>query len=279
VAAVTIDRVAGVRADIAAVVNQTLPGSTLPAAEQDRMLEQACGEACGLLTDCLARPARAAGPADDAPFGALLRDREFTGQLSEFLGPLFADALDRSAAALAARGHGPAPGAAADPAAGLTAARAEAAELLKRAAATGRRLPRLRRGQVIEVAAQRIGMLRDEACQLTAQLRAARQQDTREQDARPQDATPAGAGGSGDAAAQARRARLRRGAVATLRRAGVFFLGLMVSLSVSVAGPQQAGADLSAWTHGVEVVVAHDLAALAQPGLAVSPPSAGPHLS
>jgi hypothetical protein len=274
VAAVTIDRVAGVRADIAAAVNQTLPSSTLPAAEQDRMLEQACGEACGLLTDCLAGPAPAAGPADDAPFGDLLRDREFTGQLGEFLGPLFADALDRSAAALAARGHGPAPGAAADPAAGLTAARAEAAELLKRAAATGRRLPRLRRGQVIEVAAQRIGMLRDEACQLTAQLRAAR-----EQDARQQDAGPAGAGRAGDAAAQARRARLRRGAVATLKRAGVFFLGLMVSLSVSVAGPQQAGANLSAWTHGVEVVVAHDLAALAQPGLAVSPPSAGPHLS
>ena len=50
-ASVTIDRIDGVRRDIADAVNRTAPGSTLPEPEQERLLAQACTETCQLLTD------------------------------------------------------------------------------------------------------------------------------------------------------------------------------------------------------------------------------------
>ena len=50
-ASVTIDRIDGVRRDIADAVNRTAPGSTLPEPEQERLLAQACTETCALLTD------------------------------------------------------------------------------------------------------------------------------------------------------------------------------------------------------------------------------------
>lgn len=50
-ASVTFDRIEALRRHIADAVTLTSGRSTLPDQEQDRILEQACGEACELLRD------------------------------------------------------------------------------------------------------------------------------------------------------------------------------------------------------------------------------------
>ena len=130
-ASVTIDRIDGVRRDIADAVNRTAPGSTLPEAEQDRLLEQACAETCALLTDWAASPQwQDLGPAQDVLLREALQDQEGFGQL---LGPLFGDALERILPA-GADGAG-------QRAERLSTARAEAERAVRGAVATSRRYP------------------------------------------------------------------------------------------------------------------------------------------
>lgn len=255
-ASVTIDRIDALRRHIADAVTQTAPRSTLPEQEQERILEQACGEACELLEDWLAgQPAETAAAAHGVPIREFLKDQQ---HFTEFLGPLFADALKRAA------GHPPD-----DPHATAIVKEAhdEVARAVRAASATARRHPRMRDQQVFEVAIERVGKLRHEVCGLADQLGCDQQAADRQ--------APDAASRAADAA---ERGVWKRRAVKALKAVSGFLLSLTVSLAVSVAGPQQAGQNLSAWMRGVEVVMAHDLAVQAQPGVTIAPPHAGPHL-
>jgi hypothetical protein len=234
-ASVTIDRIDGVRRDIADAVIRTAPGSTLPEPEQERLLTQACVETCQLLTDWVNSPRwEDLDQAQDASLRELLQDQE---PLSELLGPLFGDALDRAAdrggdddAASAER---------------LNAARAEAERAVRGALATSRRYPRMRCEQLLTVAIERVGRLQGQVCELAGQLSTSQH--------------------------HADRVRKMR---AVLLKASAFLL----TLTVTMAGPGQVIRDVSVWTDEVKVVVLHDLAVQAQPGIRIAPPSAGPRV-
>ena len=248
-ASVTIDRIDGVRRDIADAVNRTAPGSTLPEPEQERLLAQACTETCALLTDWAGSPQwEDLRPERDGVLREALQDQEQFGAL---LGPLFGDAIERTLSG---------GGGAEERAERLNAARAEAERAVRGALASSRRYPRLRCAQLVETALDRVGKLRGEICALAGELASARQE-----------------AGQSAASAGRRAGRLRK-ARSALVKAGGFLLTLSVSLTMSVAGPGQVVHDLSAWTDQVKVVMVHDLAAQAQPGIRVAPPASGPRL-
>jgi hypothetical protein len=250
VVSVTVDRVDALRRHVADAVTQTSRASTLPEAEQDRLLEQACAESCELLTDWLAsQQALAGAAAEDVPLRELLRYQE---PITEFLSPLFADALERAARGSA---NGQAPGPAAGQAAGqaelVRAARAEVDRAIRGLAATARRHPRLRSRQLRQVTTENVSTLRDEACQLARQYAEVRENPVH-------------------------RSSWRRKALRTLKAVTNVVLPLAVSLLLSVGGPQQVGQNVSVWVHAAEAVVTHDLAAQARPGVSIAPPHIGP---
>jgi hypothetical protein len=249
VASVTIDRIDGVRRDIADAVIRTAEGSTLPEPEQERLLAQACIETCALLTDWVGSPQwEDLRPERDGVLREALQDQE---QFGELLGPLFGDAIERTlSGGDAAEGR----------AERLNAARAEAERAVRGALASSRRYPRLRCEQLVEAAVDRVGKLRVEICELAEELGSARQEAEK------------------PGASAGRRAGRLRKARSALVKAGGFLLTLSVSLTMSVPGPGQVIHDLSAWTDQVKVVMVHDLAAQAQPGIRVAPPASGPRL-
>lgn len=190
--------------------------------------------------------------APDAPLRDFIADQQ---EFADFLSPLFADALKRAAVRSADSGRST-----------LAAAHDEAVRAIAAAAVTARRHPRMRAQDVFEIAVKRVGDLQGEVCKLADQLREARL-----------DAERPGADQAGQQAASARRSAWRRRAVKTLKTVGAFLLPLTVSLVFSAA-PQQVAQNVSAWTHAAQVVIAHELAASAQPGVRIAPPQAGPHL-
>jgi hypothetical protein len=242
---VTIERIKGVRRDIADAVNQTSPGSTLPNVEQDRLLAQACTETCQLLTDWVDSTLwQALDLGEDAPLAEVFQDQQ---PLVDLLGDLFGDALERT---LDRRGD------ADGSAQRLTAARTEAERAVQAALESSLRYPRMRCGQLLKVAVDRVRNLQQEVCELAGEISIAREQ------------------GREAASATAQRAdRVRR-----IRAALIKASGFLLTLTVSVAGPGQALHNLSAWTDEVKVVIVHDLAAQAQPTLRITPPSAGPRI-
>ena len=96
-AAVTVERIAQVHADVADAVARTSEHSTLSGPEKDRRLAEACTQVCGLLRDWLAsdswsrmRPRASLRVADAVP------GRE---DYARFLDEMLADALTRAAQA------------------------------------------------------------------------------------------------------------------------------------------------------------------------------------
>lgn len=256
-ASVTIDRIDALRRHIADAVTQTSKRSTLPEQEQDRILEQACAEACELLGDWLGSQEAGGPAADDIPVCELLRDQQ---HFTDFLSPLFADAMMRARDSMQLA-SGDSEG---DSAAIVKAAHGEVARAVRAASATARRFPRMRSGQLFRAATENVGTLKAQVCDLAVQL-----SDARMLAAQVSHASEHAAGNAG---------RPRRMARKVLPKVGKFLLGLSVSLALSVAGPQQVIQNVSAWTHGVPVVMAHYLAATAEPGVTIAPPRAGPAL-
>ena len=251
---VTVDRIDALRRHIADAVTQTSRSSTLPEPEQDRILQQACAEACELLGDWLGSQPLRPPEASDVPVRELLRDQQ---QFADFLSPLFADALERTAeSVMRLSGDGrddPAGTTKAAHDAIVQAAHEEVAKAVRAASATARRFPRMRTGQLFQLTTKNVGTLTGQVCGLAAQLSKAR------------------AGGQPPGSAD----RLRQKARKLLPAVGKFLLGLSVSLVLTTAGPQQVVQNVAAWTHGVPVVMAHYLAAAAQPGVTIAPPNAG----
>jgi hypothetical protein len=250
-ATITTDRIDAVRRHVADAVTQTSAASTLPEPERDRLLEQALAESCELIGDWLDSQQSLALPAAaDVPLREVLKDHE---QLSEFLSPLFADALERAGAASD------------DRAATVRQARAEVSRAVRDATATARRHPRLSTGQLQRVTTDNVQKLRNEVCQL-AQRFATRRQDRLAQQS---------ASGSEE---EARGRSWRRRAVKALKAVSGLMLPLAVSLLLTVSGPHQAGQNISTWAHAAQVVVTHDLAVHAQPDVSIAPRPSGPAL-
>jgi vacuolar-type H+-ATPase subunit H len=250
-AAITTDRIDAVRRHVADAVTQTSAASTLPEPEQDRLLEQALAESCELIGDWLDSQRSLALPATaDVPLREVLKDHE---QLSQFLSPLFADALERAEPASD------------DHAATVRQAREEVSRAVRDARATARRHPRMTTGQLRQVATDNVQKLRNEVCQLAQRFAAHRQESLAQQ---PASGTEDGA----------RRGSWRRRAVKALKAVSGFMLPLAVSLMFTVSGPHQAGQNISTWAHAAQVVVTHDLAVHAQPGVTLAPRPGGPSL-
>jgi hypothetical protein len=250
-ATITTDRIDAVRRHVADAVTQTSPASTLPELEQDRLLEQACAESCELIGDWLDSQQSLALPAAaDVPLHEVLKDHE---QLSEFLRPLFADVLERAGAASD------------DRAVTVQKARAEVTRAVRAATAAARRHPRLSTGQLRQMTTDNVQKLRNEVCQLAQRFATRREEGLAQQSA----------SGSEE---EARGRSWRRRAVKALKAVSNLMVPLAVSPLLTVSGPHQAGQNVSAWAHAAQVVVTHDLAVQAQPGVSIAPRPSGPTL-
>lgn len=146
-AAVTPDRLQRVRADLTAAV--TAEGTLLPAPDQDRLLAQACEEACALLQDWLL-----------SPEWASLRPRRNPETTTTVKQADFAAFLNGSLADAAARAGLPE-----DESARLVQAARAAVDAM-----TGWHLPPSRE-RLFATADQRVTTLRKEVCALAGSLR------------------------------------------------------------------------------------------------------------
>jgi hypothetical protein len=143
---VTVERIAAVHAHVAEAVTRTTPGSTLPEADQDRLLAQGCAEACDLLKDWLLDPwwQEAGGARDTVVKEHVPTQKEF----AKFLGPMLTDVLTR---------------------AGMNVDRSLVDGTREKVAATARRYPRMRHQQLFELAKDRVDALQQTVCKLAAQ--------------------------------------------------------------------------------------------------------------
>lgn len=237
---VTIERVAMVQAHILDATLRTSADSALSGPEQDRLLAQSCTEACDLLRDWLGsgwfgQPR----PSDDG----LLADAVPTAeQFTQFLGPIFEDALRHAAQA------------------GITIDVAGLQDARVQVAALARRYRRMKRRELFEAAEERVGALRDEVCQVAARLREMPQ-----------------AGEEPDPRAE----QLRHKAQRALKKVRNFLpaVALTVAGAMLGVGPHQMAQSVSEWGHeAARVVVVHHIADLAQPAVRVGPPRAGPRV-
>jgi hypothetical protein len=261
----TIDRIEALRRHIAEAVIQTTDDSLLPPERQDMILRQACRESCDLLSDWLKDPpAEPQGGASRVQVREFLRDQQ---QFAEFLSPLFADALVQARivraaveadSGQAAKDQPAKDQPAKDQAAKKTAedvatAREEVDRAVRGALATARRRPRMTVGGVFQAAQDNVSGLRAQVCELAKPPAEAKEAD-------------------------ARRAAWRRRARKTLQ----IVKNVLVTLSLSVvtaAITPQLSHDAVMVGHGAQMIIVHEMAAQAQPGVPVAPPRAGlqPH--
>jgi hypothetical protein len=150
-AAVTIDRIAAVHADITETVIKTTGNSTLSRQEQDNLLAQTCAEACDLLTDWLGDESWWAGrgPSDRTIADSVPDQQDYV----RLLGPMFKDAF------AAAGKHG------------ILIPDSYFEEARKRVAETARRHRKMRPAELFEQARQHVTLLRDEICKLAGELK------------------------------------------------------------------------------------------------------------
>lgn len=227
----TIELIAKVQADVIEAVAKSTPDSTLPEPEQDRLLAQACIESCELLTIWLNDSWWDRDGQTDHSF-----IREFVpaqDEFARFLGPNLKAALTR------ARQHG------------VSVSDSTVDEARQKVAATIGRYPRMRRGELFEVAKRRVADLREEVCELAS-----------------------------EAAGAVRTAAWRKKTRKTLGKVSGVLLAIV--LAMAGAGPGAAEHNIAEWgdaaIHAVEVITVHHLAHQAQPGVRVTPPRAGPRI-
>ena len=147
---VTVERVAMVQAHILDATLKTSADSTLSPPEQNRLLAQGCAEACGLLRDWLGSGwFGQVRPTDD---GLLAEAVPTAEQFTQFLGPIFEDALSHAARA------------------GITIDTSSLQDARVNVAALARRYRRMKRRELFDAAEERVSALRDEVCQVATQL-------------------------------------------------------------------------------------------------------------
>ena len=255
---ISAGRIEAVQRHIWDALTQSSDGSTLPGEEQDRLLVQACVEACDLLTGWLASPQwQGLRPSGPTPIGTAVPDWERVRPLL--------DPLRETLAAIAQRQQGlPAVQMIGDPDRYVS-------ELIEAAARTARRYPRLDGQKLFEEATSRSEKLRDDVCRLASEYKAGFRQQA-------EDAAKLAA----DAAKLAEhRSRWRRRATGVLRKIPGFLLAVSLTMAGAMLGasPQTAAQNVPAWGHAaVSVVVVHHVAHAAQPEVKVAPPRMGPRV-
>ena len=235
---VTIDRVAMVQADILSATVRTSGNSTLPVPEQNRLLAQGCAEACDLLQDWLTSGWFGGLRATDD--GLLADSLPTAEQFTQFLGPVFGDALVCAAQA------------------GIEIDVSCLHEARTKVAGLARRYRRMKRTDLFRAAAERVGALRDEVCRAAAQLKK----------------IAADGGDPGPAGAVWRQKAQR-----ALRKVAAFLpaMALTVAGAMLGVGPHEMTHSVSEWAHeAATIVVVEHIADLAQPTVRVTPPRSGP---
>jgi hypothetical protein len=237
---VTVERIARVQAHILDATLSTSENSTLSGPEQDGLLAQSCAEACDLLQDWLESGwFSQVRPSGDGLLAEVVPTAE---QFSQFLGPVFEDALSHAAQA----------GVPVDTS-GLQDARAKVAGL-------ARRHRRIKQRDLFNAAQDRVTALRDEVCHVARGLREMLQ--------------------SGDEPGP-RAEQLRQKARRALKKVRKVLpaLALTVAGAMLGVGPHQMAQSVSAWGHeAARVVVVYHIADLAQPAVRITPPGFGPQV-
>lgn len=238
-ASVTVERIAAVHAHVVEAVTRTTASSTLPEAEQDRLLAQGCAEACDLLQDWMRDPFwERSRPAHNSPLKQYVPTRQ---EFAEFLGPMLKDAMVR-----ACQGR-------------MSVDESLVDQARDKLAATARRFPRMGRQQLFDEARKRAEALQQEVCGLAGQLADA---------ARP----------AADPARRATWRRLARKVLRKVPGALLAVVMAMAGAGPH-AVVQNAAAWGEAAAQAAQVVTVHYLADQAEPGVHVAPPRAGlrPH--
>jgi len=240
----TLARIATVQAHVTEALTRTSDGSTVPRAEQVRLLAQACVESCDLLSlwleDSWWNEAR---PDADRPIKEFVpSQKEFTA----FVGPTLTGFLERM------RQNG----------------MSVPSDLVEQAytqlRATARR-SRMNRRALLSTARSRITSLQGQVCQIASQAAQAAKSDD-----------------AAESTDEVKHDSLWRRARKTLLKVSGVLLPIAVALITSTT-PHIAAHDVMVWGHEVvhviDVMTVHHLASQAEPGVRVAPPSAGPRVS
>lgn len=217
--------------------------STLPAAEQDRLLAQACAEACDVIGrwvesqewEDLCRPG-------NGTIADIIPDLK---RVKPFLDPL-KETLNRISKGDRGRHRVP--------------EIEDAAKHIDRAIAaaeyTGRRYRRLPQSDLFQQATRRVKQLRDSLCKLAGEFKD-------DLDRHPD--------------AQQKRAKRRKLASILLGQVAPFLVS--VSLALAGASPAAMRQNIPEWAHdAVKVLLVHHVAETAQPSVRIAPPRVGPHV-
>jgi hypothetical protein len=152
-ATVTLERIQGVEADMAAAINRTSEHSMLPRIEQARILGSGCAEACSLLGDWLRSSwwdkMRPTG-GSSRPIVEFVPSRE---HFEHFLGPTLRDAYVRAAREC-----------------GMTVFASDVDAARDAVYATAHRYPHMSRRELYGVANSRVESLKQQVCELSVHL-------------------------------------------------------------------------------------------------------------
>lgn len=161
-ASITVGRIAKVQSDLTEVVVRTSGRSTLPAQEQDRLLEQSCAEACELLGDWLGSAWWGELESD----GLLVECVASREDFEKLLDPMFRDALVRVAE------HG------------VTASPDLVDKARMAVADLSRRHRKMSQSELFAIAVERVTNLQVEVCRLADAFRSGSQDDRQRRGAR-----------------------------------------------------------------------------------------------
>lgn len=248
---VSIDRIEAVQRHIYDALTQSSDGSTLPEEDQDRLLAQACVEACDLLTGWLESPQwQGLRPSAPTLIGKAVPDWELVKPLL--------DPLKETLAAIAQRQQGlPTVRTIGDPDTYIN-------EVIEAAAKTARRYPRLDGQKLFDEADSRSRNLRDDVCQLASEFKVGFKK-------KAEDAAKLAENSS----------RWRRRAKGVLKKIPGFLLAASLTMAGAMMGasPHAVAQNVPAWGHAATSIVAvHHVAQTAQPEVKVAPPRMGPRV-
>ena len=236
---ISADMIEAVQRHIYDALAQTSERSILPDEEQDRLLAQACAEACAVLASWLdssewetLRPSGRAPIADAIPEWERVRP--------------FLDPLRETLAAIMQRQHDlPSAREIGDPAAYIN-------RVLTAAEQTARRFRRYNRQELFEAAADRLKRLRDDVCALAGDF-------------------------AGDLKSKEKSAERRKKARRLLAMVPGVLLSL--TLAMGGTSPHDMVQHFPEWGHeAVKVLVVHHIAETAQPEVKLAPPRLGPRM-
>lgn len=247
---ISIGRIEAVQRHIYDALTQSSDGSTLSEEEQDRLLAQACVEACDLLTGWLESPQwRDLRQTGTGPIGRAVPDWK---QVKPLMEP-----LKETLAAIAKRQYNPKTAPDFDPDRYIN-------EAIEAAEKTARRYPRLDGQKLFEDADNKSRNLRNEVCQLASEFKVGFKKKAEH-----------------TAKLAEHDSRWRRRAKKVLKTIPGFLLAASLTMAGAVMGasPHAVAQNVPAWGHAaVNVVVVHHVAQTAQPEVKVAPPRMGPRV-